>query len=287
LRPPAEARPIDTYAKHFLVAPRAKLKLKNVDPSFTAGIRNEQDAADATASNLQRLEELQAKLCADRRHSLLIVLQGLDAAGKDGTVDHVMGVLNPQAATVKAFKQPTAEEAAHDFLWRVHPHAPERGSVAIFNRSHYEDVLVTRVHKTIDMATCRKRYLVIRNFEEALIENGTSIVKFFLHISKHEQLKRFHDRLEDPKCNWKISESDYAERKYWDDYMTAYEDAIEATTTKHAPWFVIPADHKWFRNLAVSQIVGSAMKHLRLSYPKPSVDVRAMKRKYHSALRDG
>ncbi len=270
-----------------MIAPGAKLKLKTIDPAFTGGLADGDAVAEETARNLKRLEDLQAKLCADGRHSVLVVLQGLDAAGKDGTVDHVMGVLNPQAATVKAFKQPTAEEAAHDFLWRIHPHAPQRGSVAIFNRSHYEDVLVTRVHKTIDVATCRKRYAAIRNFENELIENGTRILKFMLHIDKAEQLKRFGERLDDPACNWKISESDYTERKYWNDYMAAYEDAISATTTKHAPWFVIPANHKWFRNLAISQIVGSAMKHLRLSYPKPSVDLRAIRRKYHSEMRDG
>jgi PPK2 family polyphosphate:nucleotide phosphotransferase len=214
---------------------------------------------------------------------LLIVLQALDAGGKDGTVHHVMRAFNPQGAAVTGFKVPTAQENAHDFLWRIHPHAPAAGCVAIFNRSHYEDVLVTRVHKTIDAKTCRQRYRAIRAFEKLLIRRGTAVVKFFLHISKDEQLRRFGARLDDPGRNWKISDSDYAERAYWDAYLEAYEDTLRATSARRAPWYVIPSNNKWFRNLAVSQIVADTLEDMHLTYPPPSVDVAQIRREYHAA----
>ncbi len=214
---------------------------------------------------------------------MLVVLQALDAGGKDGTINHVFASLNPQGARVVGFKQPTSLELTHDFLWRVHPHTPARGEVAIFNRSHYEDVLVTRVHKLIDKETWTDRYKRIRQFEARLIENGTTIIKFFLHISKQEQLARFAQRLDDPKRNWKISESDYSERELWDKYIQAFEDAMSATSTKDAPWYVIPSNHKWFRNLAVSQIMADTMEDLKLAYPKPTVDLDDIRRKYHAA----
>jgi PPK2 family polyphosphate:nucleotide phosphotransferase len=220
---------------------------------------------------------------AEKKHALLIVLQALDAGGKDGTVNHVFAPLNPQGASVTGFKQPTPLELEHDFLWRVHPHAPPKGWISIFNRSHYEDVLVTRVHKLIDKATCLRRYDRIRDFETELIESDTKILKFFLYISREEQLARFEKRLEDPARNWKISESDYSERELWDDYIAAFEDALSATSVHHAPWYVIPANHKWFRNLAVSQIVADTLEDLHMSYPKPTVDLAAIRRKYHAA----
>jgi PPK2 family polyphosphate:nucleotide phosphotransferase len=178
------------------------------------------------------------------------------------------------------------EELAHDFLWRIHPHAPAKGEIAIFNRSHYEDVLVTRVHKLIDKETWTTRYDRIRDFEKELIEDGTTILKFFLHISSEEQLDRFEKRLDDPARNWKISETDYTERALWDDYISAFEDALNATSTHHAPWFVIPANHKWFRNLAVSQIVADTLDDLHMSYPKPSVDLAEIRKKYHAARQE-
>jgi PPK2 family polyphosphate:nucleotide phosphotransferase len=229
---------------------------------------------------------MQSLLYAEKKRSLLVVLQALDAGGKDGTVNHVFSVLNPQGAKAVGFKTPTPEERAHDFLWRVHPHAPARGEIAIFNRSHYEDVLVTRVHKLIDEKTWLARYDRIREFEDLLTEDGTHILKFYLHISKREQLARFAERLEDPARNWKISESDYTERAYWDNYVGAFEDAMMATSTKRAPWFVIPANHKWFRNLAVSQIIAEAMDGLQMSYPKPTVDLAEIRQKYHEAERE-
>ena len=191
----------------------------------------------------------------------------MDAGGKDGTIRHVFSGVNPQGVDVASFKQPTPLELAHDFLWRVHAQAPRAGQIVIFNRSHYEDVLVTRVHKLVDKKTCARRYEHIRDFEALLAESGTTILKFFLHISKEEQLARFAQRLDDPGRNWKISESDYSERELWDDYVDAYEDAISATSTADAPWYVIPANHKWFRNLAVSQIIADAMADLDLAFP--------------------
>lgn len=271
------------FEKMFRVKPDKKLRLKDIDPAFKGKHETEQDAAVEIDHYRQKMAKLQAVLYAEKKHSVLVVLQALDAAGKDGTVNHVLSVLNPQGATAIGFKQPTPDELAHDFLWRVHPHAPAKGQIAIFNRSHYEDVLVTRVHKLIDQETCKARYHRIRQFEDLLIENGTTILKFYLHISKDAQLARFEERLDDPARNWKISESDYTERNYWDDYVSAFEDAMMATSTKDSPWFVIPANHKWFRNLAISQIIAEAMEDLDMSYPKPTVDLAEIRRKYHAA----
>jgi PPK2 family polyphosphate:nucleotide phosphotransferase len=273
------------FEKMFRVKPDEKLRLKDIDPAFRGKHETEQEASVEIDHYRQKMAKLQAVLYAEKKHSVLVVLQALDAAGKDGTVNHVLSVLNPQGATAIGFKQPTPNELEHDFLWRVHPHAPGKGQVAIFNRSHYEDVLVTRVHKMIDEKTCKERYHRIREFEEMLIENGTTILKFYLHISKDEQLARFEERLEDPARNWKISESDYTERNYWDDYVSAFEDAMMATSTKDSPWFVIPANHKWFRNLAVSQIIAESMEGLDMSFPKPTVDLAEIRRKYHAAAR--
>jgi len=273
------------FEKMFRVKPDEKLRLKDIDPAFRGKHETEQEASVEIDHYRQKMAKLQAVLYAEKKHSVLVVLQALDAAGKDGTVNHVLSALNPQGATAIGFKQPTPDELAHDFLWRVHPHAPGKGQVAIFNRSHYEDVLVTRVHKMIDEKTCKERYHRICEFEEMLIENGTTILKFYLHISKDEQLARFEERLEDPARNWKISESDYTERNYWDDYVSAFEDAMMATSTKDSPWFVIPANHKWFRNLAVSQIIAESMEGLDMSFPKPTVDLSEIRRKYHAAAR--
>ncbi|VTZ52093.1 Polyphosphate:AMP/ADP phosphotransferase [Methylocella tundrae] len=271
------------YRDLFFVDPDKTLKLKDVDPAYKGHHETAEAAAADTARYQSELMSRQSLLYAEKNHSVLIVLQALDAGGKDGTVNHVFAAFNPQGANVTGFKQPTPLELAHDFLWRVHPHAPAKGEIAIFNRSHYEDVLVTRVHKLIDKPTLTARYARIREFEKGLAEAGTTILKFFLHISKEEQLARFAERLDDPERNWKISESDYAERALWDDYTIAFEEALSATSTRHAPWFVIPANHKWFRNLAVSQIVADTMDDLHMSYPKPTVDLADIRRKYHAA----
>jgi PPK2 family polyphosphate:nucleotide phosphotransferase len=273
------------YRKKFRVDPHAKVKLNKLDPAYAGEHESEAEAKEETEHYVKKLAHQQALLYAEHKHAILIVLQATDAGGKDGTIKHVFGPVNPQGVRVASFKQPTAAELAHDFLWRVHPRAPGRGEIAIFNRSHYEDVLVTRVHKIIDKAAWTDRYQRIRDFEALLVENKTTILKFFLHISKEEQLARFEQRLDDPARNWKISNADYSERELWDDYVDAFEDAIEATSTADAPWYVIPSNHKWFRNLAVSQIIADTMEELKLAFPPPSVNLADVRRKYHAAVR--
>jgi PPK2 family polyphosphate:nucleotide phosphotransferase len=231
------------------------------------------------------MEKLQYLLYADGSQSLLVVLQALDAAGKDGVIRHVFSGMNPQGTSVFGFKQPSRDEAAHDFLWRAHRCAPGKGEVVVFNRSHYEDVLVVRVHNLVGRGVWSKRYDLINDFEKMLIQNRTTIVKFYLHISPQEQLARFKQRLDDPSRQWKISESDYSERKLWPQYVEAYEDAMERTSTKRAPWYIIPADHKWFRNLAVSQIIADTMDEMGLKLPPTRVNIADIRRKYHAAER--
>jgi PPK2 family polyphosphate:nucleotide phosphotransferase len=271
------------YRDKFIVQPGQRLRLNNIDPSYKGHHETPDAAAAETERYRPRLTRLQSLLYAEKRHSVLIVLQALDAGGKDGTINHVFATFNPQGARIVGFKKPTNAELAHDFLWRIHPHVPAKGEIVIFNRSHYEDVLITRVHKLIDKAAWTARYERICGFEKGLADSGTTVLKFFLHISKDEQLSRFGERLEDPAHNWKISDTDYAERALWDDYIAAFEDALSHTSTRHAPWFVIPANHKWFRNLAVSQIVADTIDQLGLSYPPPTVDLTEIRRKYHAA----
>ena len=274
-------------AKRLKVESGSKVKLSDIDPNFHGTHESEDEAKTELQHNLNRITELQRKFYADRRHSLLIVLQGIDGAGKDGTCWHVVSAMDPQGVSVRGFKQPTAEERDHDFLWRVHPHAPGIGQVAVFNRSHYEDVLVVRVHDLVPKHVWKQRYEFINNWERLLVEEkNTTILKFFLYISKDEQLSRFKDRLDDPSRQWKISDSDYSERKLWDDYIDAFEAAISKCSTKHAPWFVIPSNHKWFRNLAVSEIVVRAMEDMNLSLPKPTVDLQKIRKFYHQAAHD-
>src|SRR5271157_2173874 len=272
------------FRKQFEVKPGTKVKLSDCDAGYMGKHTSEKEAAQDTQKYLDKLRKLQFLLYSEKKHSLLVVLQALDAAGKDGTINHVMSAMNPQGTTVTGFKQPTALELDQDFLWRVHPHAPGKGTVAIFNRSHYEDVLVVRVHKFAPREEWEPRYELINDFEKLLrTQNNTHIIKFFLHISRDEQLERFKQRLDDPARNWKISDSDYKERELWDDYTKAFEDVFAKTSTKHAPWYVIPSNHKWFRNLAVSQIVAATMQDLGMKMPKPTVDLQAIRREYHHA----
>ena len=273
------------YLQRFKVAHNSKVRLKNVDPSMKDGHQSPESAAEETAHYQTRLRELQDQLYAEHRHSVLICLQSLDCGGKDGVINHVLGAMNPQGCRVAAFKQPSPEELAHDFLWRAHKVAPARGEVVIFNRSHYEDVLVVRVHNLVPRKIWSHRYRRINEFEKELVKNDTHILKFYLHISKEEQLKRFKDRFDDPSKRWKISEDDYKEREYWDNYVTAYEEVLSRCSTRHAPWFIIPANHKWFRNLAVARIVVEHLESLKMSYPKPAVDLDLICRKYHAAKR--
>jgi PPK2 family polyphosphate:nucleotide phosphotransferase len=273
------------YRKRFAVIAGSKVQLARIDPGFTGENGNRERAATETREQVARMERLQYRLYADASQSLLVVLQGLDAAGKDGTIRHLFSGMNPQGVSVFAFKKPTEPELEHDFLWRVHRHAPGNGEVVIYNRSHYEDVLVARVHKLVARQVWSKRYDLINAFEQMLAENRTRILKFYLHISPGEQLARFKQRLDDPARHWKISESDYSERALWPQYIEAYQDALAATSTSWAPWFVIPADHKWFRNLAISQIVADAMDDMGLKLPPPHVDLTEIRRKYHAAER--
>ena len=271
--------------KKLIVEPGAKVRLDKLDPGFHGKGENEAKARAEIAKDVARLTELQYRLYAEKKHALLIVLQGIDAAGKDGTVWHVMTAMNPQGTTVTGFKQPTGEELAHDFLWRVHQHTPGRGQVAIFNRSHYEDVLVVRVHDLVPKSVWSKRYDQINAFEKLLADNGTTIVKLFLLISPEEQLERFKQRLDDPARQWKISATDYKERGFWDAYVKAYETMLEKCSTKHAPWYVIPSNHKWFRNLAVSRILANTLDDLKMKMPRPTVDLDTIREEYHAAAK--
>jgi PPK2 family polyphosphate:nucleotide phosphotransferase len=271
------------YGKKFMVEPGAKVRLSKIDASYTGKHETHEKALPEIQKHVERIDKLQYLLYADGSQSLLIALQALDAAGKDGTIRHVFSGMNPQGTFVYGFKQPSREEAAHDFLWRAHERTPGKGEVVVFNRSHYEDVLVVRVHKLVPQAIWSKRFDLINDFEKMLTQNGTTILKFFLHISPEEQLARFKQRLDDPSRQWKISESDYSERELWPQYVEAYEDAIARTSTKHAPWYIIPANHKWFRNLAVSQIIADTMDGMGLKLPPTRVDIADIRRKYHAA----
>ncbi len=236
------------------LTPGTPVRLAELDPAGTHGW-SKPAGERATEVLLEKLADLQDRLWAEERQALLIVLQGIDASGKDGTIKKVATAFNPQGCSVTSFKVPSVEELAHDYLWRVHRRVPGKGEIGIFNRSHYEDVLVVRVKQLVPRAVWSKRYAQIRAFEELLGETGTRIVKLFLHISREEQRERFQARYDDPTKRWKFSLGDLEERKRWDDYMRAYEDAIARTSTAEAPWYVVPADRKWFRNLAVATIV--------------------------------
>ena len=274
------------YHSEFLVKPNAKVKFQQLDPSARDGFDSNKSAEAETQKYLEQLFKIQYLMYSEGKHSLLIVLQGLDTAGKDGVIRHVVSAFNPQGCNVTSFKAPTSEELRHDFLWRVHPHAPRKGSIAVFNRSHYEDVLVARVHKLVPEKVWSERYKQINDFERLLaLENNTTILKFFLHISKDEQLARFKKRLDDPDRHWKISEADYSERQYWDSYMDAFDDLLEKTSTEHAPWFVIPSNHKWFRDLAIAQIIAKSLASLNMAQPAPTVDIEQIRKKYHAAAK--
>ncbi len=255
----------------FLVRPGESPNLHMVDTRANLGFAGNKAAGNAFLPDLtKRLEELQEVLYAQSKHRLLVVLQAMDTGGKDSTIEHVFEGVNPQGVKVVGFKAPTVRELAHDYLWRVHPHVPGNGEIVIFNRSHYEDVLVVRVHELVPETTWRKRYAHIRNFEELLVDEGTTIIKFFLYISKDEQKQRLQDRLDEPNKHWKFNVGDLSERKRWDEYVAAYEEALAQTSTAAAPWYVIPADRKWFRNLIVSQVLVDTLERLDLQYPPPA-----------------
>lgn len=255
-----------------LVVKHGKLNLKDWDPGFDAGKTKEEAEGEISHFSTQ-MSELQYKLFADNSKSLLIILQGVDASGKDGTIRHVMGALNPQSCYVKAFKVPTTQDLSHDYLWRVHMAIPSKGQIAIFNRSHYEDVIEAYVRNLVPKNELTLRYRQINDFERYLSENHVVVLKFFLHISKDEQKKRFQERLEHPTKHWKISERDLQDREYWKQYMEAYEETLETCSTGWASWYIVPANLKWFRNWAVAQIIVSTLDSMKLRFPEPRIDL--------------
>ena len=289
----SERENVDAIIARYRVEPGRKFRLDRVDPADTAGLSLDgKEARHLLRRGVGMLADLQSKLYAQDRWGVLIVLQAMDAAGKDGTIKHVMSGVNPQGVDVSSFKSPSSEELDHDFLWRSRKHVPERGRIGIFNRSYYEEVLVVRVHPELllsqklppRLVTKRiwdERYEDINAFERYLSRNGILVLKFFLCVSKDEQKRRFLERLEMPDKNWKFSMADAKERGFWDDYMTAYEDAIRATSTAWAPWHVIPADNKWFTRIAVAATIIGALEDLDLAYPK----VDKKKRKELAAVR--
>jgi PPK2 family polyphosphate:nucleotide phosphotransferase len=248
------------------VEPGRRVDLGAINPDGTHGHRKEASEGELTAG-LERLGGLQDRLWAEAKHAVLVVLQGIDAAGKDGTIRHVMGAFNPMGCQVTSFKVPTPIEIAHDYLWRIHQNTPGKGEIGIFNRSHYEDVLVVRVHELVPKSVWSMRYDQINAFEEMLSESGTTILKFFLYIDRDQQKKRFQDRVDDPTKRWKFRMGDLDERRLWDSYIGAYEEALTRCSTEWAPWYVIPANHKWFRNLAVAEILADALEELNPQYP--------------------
>lgn len=257
---------------YIRLEPGQPVKLDNFDPGDT-GDWNKAAAQEALKARQNRMRELQQVLYAEHKHALLLVLQAMDAGGKDGTIRKVMLGINPQGVRVTSFKQPTPEELDHDFLWRIHQHVPPLGMIGIFNRSHYEDVLIVRVNGMVPKPVWQARYDHINAFERLLADSGVTILKFYLHISKDEQKERFEDRLKEPDKHWKFSRGDLAVRERWDDYMAAYEDALTRCNTAWAPWHVVPANHKWFRDLVVCDTIVGAMESLDMRYPDPEPDL--------------
>lgn len=282
----------------FKIKEGSRLDLKKHKTDLTADYTDKKDAVEDLQDNIKKLTELQDMLYAQDVYSLLVIFQAMDAAGKDGAIKHVMSGVNPQGVSVVSFKTPSSEERDHDYLWRHQKALPGRGTIGIFNRSHYEEVLVVRVHPDIlqaqqlppeiknDPKIWKKRFDHIRDWEQHLFENGIHILKFFLNVSKEEQKERFLSRIDEPEKNWKFSASDVKERGHWDDYMKAYEDAISATSTEHAPWYVIPADKKWFTRLAVSEVIVKKLESMNLHYPLVSDDARAKLREARTLLDD-
>ena len=281
----SEDSELELRLKHIMVPPGHKISLrKDYDPEFTAGFKDKKDARKKLEKNIAELAEYQDILYAQDTYALLLIFQAMDAAGKDGAIKHVMSGVNPQGCQVYSFKSPSAEELDHDYLWRTNKVMPERGRIGIFNRSYYEEVLVVRVHpELLDHQKIppaareniwKRRYEQINNMEKYLSENGVVILKFFLNVSKEEQKKRFLERIDRPEKNWKFSTADAKERAFWDDYQKAYEDCLNRTSTEWAPWFVVPADNKWFTRLTVSAIIVRTLKQLNLRYPEVSEERR-------------
>lgn len=263
--------------KQHRVKPGAKVDLSKIDPGSTPGFKGKRKEADERLLELnERLEVLQESLWAEHKHKVLVVLQGTDTSGKDGTIRHVFEGVNPLGVRVAAFKAPNPEELDHDFLWRVHSRVPGKGEMVIFNRSHYEDVLVARVMELVPPEVWRQRYDQINDFERLLAQTGTVILKFFLYISKDEQKERLQARLDDPRKRWKFRKGDLLDRAHWDEYIEAYEDALTRTSQKHAPWYVVPSDKKWYRNLVVAEVLVQALEDLKIKTPEPEEDLKGI-----------
>jgi PPK2 family polyphosphate:nucleotide phosphotransferase len=263
--------------KRQRVRPGSKVLLSKLDAGATPGFKGGRKEASARLRELnERLEVLQESLWAEHRRQVLVVLQGMDTSGKDGTISHVFDGVNPLGVRAVAFKAPSPEELDHDFLWRVHAKVPGRGEMVIFNRSHYEDVLAARVQKLVPPEVWRPRYQQINDFERLLAESGTTLLKFFLHIDKDEQRKRLQDRLDDPLKHWKFRKGDLMDRAHWDDYMAAYEELLTRTSQKHAPWYIVPANKKWYRNLFVATILVETLEGLNLQIPEPEEDLKGV-----------
>jgi PPK2 family polyphosphate:nucleotide phosphotransferase len=259
----------------YRVKPGSAVQLRKWDSDGTSDYKlGKKHALNKLLDLRQRLEQLQNLLYAEHEHKLLIVLQGMDTSGKDSTIRHVFEGVNPQGVSVVRFQEPTQQDLDHDYLWRVHPHTPAKGEMVIFNRSHYEEVLIVRVHGLVPPSVWKKRYRQICDFERMLVEEGTTILKFFLHISHEEQKRRLLERLEDPKKRWKFSMTDVKERELWTRYTKAYEDALEKTGTDWAAWHIVPANHKWYRNLIVSTTIVETLEALKMSYPKVSINIQ-------------
>ena len=261
---------------HLRVRPGDTVDLESIDPEFCAGLEKEQARAQ-TAVDLDALGHLQQLLYAEDRRALLVVLQGIDTAGKDGVIRKVMTAFNPQGCVVTPFKKPAGEEVEHDFLWRVHAACPRRGEVGVFNRSHYEDVLVTRVHDLVPRKRIERRYDSINDFERHLVDEGTHVVKFFLWISRDEQKRRLQERLADPEKNWKFSEADLKERGRWDEYIEAFDRALERCSTDHAPWWIVPANRKWFRDWMIARVLRSTLEGFDMQWPRAQFDPSKVK----------
>jgi PPK2 family polyphosphate:nucleotide phosphotransferase len=268
-----EAPLVPDFAR-YRVEPGERISLADLDPADTGDLAGSEEVETEYAGLAEQIAALQERLFAEEKRSLLIVLQGIDAAGKDGTVKHVLRGTNPSGVRVHSFREPSSEEIAHDFLWRYHQATPADGMIGVFNRSHYEDVLVVRVKDLAPEALWRSRYDSINDFERMLVREGTTILKFFLHISKDEQLEKFRERLERPEKYWKWSDNDIKERARWEDYQQAYEDAVNATSTPWAPWYVIPSDHRWFRNYAIARVLLGTLTAMDPRFPAPPEDVK-------------
>lgn len=256
------------FWEKYKVEPSKNIRLSQWDPEDTADFTEKKQAVEKMQEDLERLSELEYLLYAENKRAVLIVLQAMDAGGKDGTIRHVLGPLNPQSCKATSFKAPSEEELAHDFLWRIHKEVPRKGEIRVFNRSHYEDVLIVRVRKLVPKSVWAARFEQINQFEKILAENNVRVLKFYLHISKGEQLKRLHERLQNPCKQWKANPQDFEERKRWNAYITAYQAVLSKTSTPYAPWFVIPANKKWFRNYVISKILVDTMSAMKMQFPK-------------------